>query len=341
MPKGVPKNGFRMTRARRDALNAGATMNEVRNIGAAATRGGSFSTASPVGFDVVSDETDEEIATKLAERFDVLETVTNAAIAGTARAMIVSGPPGLGKTYTVDKAIKEWDPNRSKHRTVKGYVRPTGLYKVLFANRHPNSVVIFDDSDSVFNDEVSVDMLKSVCDTTEERYVSYLSEATLIDEESGEPVPSEFLFEGTIIFITNTDFEAEIARGTRAAPHLEALVSRSLYIDLAMKTRRDYLVRIRQVIGHGMLREHGLNEVEEREVIDYIEENVESLRELSLRMAVKLAGMRKAMPHKWKSVAKIAALRDGGKKVPMPAEIVKRKLNNKNGNETYIVEKKS
>jgi hypothetical protein len=137
--------------------------------------------------------------------------------------------------------------------------------------------------------------------------VSWLSEGSLIDEESGERVPRSFDFEGTIIFISNYDFDAMIDRGHKLAPHLAALVSRSHYIDLQMKTRRDYLVRIRQVIKQGLLK--GLSETQQNDVISFIETNHNKLRELSLRMALKLGSLRK-QGHNWQKLAAVTCCKN-------------------------------
>ena len=95
-------------------------------------------------------------------------------------------------------------------------------------------------------------------------------------------------------------------RGHKLAPHLEALVSRSHYIDLGMKTRREYLVRIRQVIKQGLLNDLSL--AQRSDVILFIEQNVEKLRELSLRMAIKLGALRK-QSNDWQKMAKITCCR--------------------------------
>ena len=115
-------------------------------------------------------------------------------------------------------------------------------------------------------------------------------------------VPRNFQFDGTIIFISNYDFDAMIDRGHKLAPHLAALVSRAHYIDLAMKSRRDYLVRIRQVIDQGLLDHLSLGQ--RVEVKQFIERNSDSLRELSLRMAIKL-GHLAAQGGNWERIARI------------------------------------
>lgn len=251
-------------------------------------------------------ESEDQVETRIAERFDILETLTEACISGNSRALVVSGPAGLGKSYTVEQKLSQWDPNGVNHIIVKGYVRATGLLKTLYSYREAGQVVVFDDADAIFFDDVSLNILKAVCDTTERRRVSWLSEAKFVDEESGELVPRSFDFDGTVIFISNYDFDAMIDKGHKLAPHLQAIISRSHYIDLAMKSRRDYLVRIRQVIMQGLLDHLTLDE--KVDVMTFIEAYADNLRELSLRMALKIGALRKTTTN-WEKVAKVTCCR--------------------------------
>jgi len=285
MPRGVPKSGFRSSKK--------SSVERIANI--------------KVSYANLSKETEEEIDQRIAERFEILDVLTEACTVGNARALIVSGPAGLGKSYTVEKRLNEWDPNQVNHTIIKGYVRATGLVKLLYSYREENQVIVFDDADAIFFDDISLGLLKAVCDTTERRVVSWLSEGKLIDDETAAIIPRSFEFKGTIIFISNYDFDAMIDRGHKLAPHLEALVSRSHYIDLAMKTRRDYLVRIRQVIKQGLLGELTLEE--RSDVIMFIEQNSDKLRELSLRMAIKLGSLRK-QGNDWQRIAKITCCKN-------------------------------
>ena len=130
-----------------------------------------------------------------------------------------------------------------------------------------------------------------------------------MEDEDGGIIPKSFQFDGTVIFITNMDFDKEIDRGSKLAPHFTALISRSHYMDLAMKTKRDYLVRIRQVIRDGLLTKNGCSKQEEADVVAFIEDNVDSLRECSLRTVEKLAALYLASPTKWKQLADSVLLR--------------------------------
>lgn len=282
MPRGVPTNGFR--KSKKTPADA------------------------PV-LRVVAQETDADILEKIKERFEVLESLTNASIDGIARSLIVTGPAGLGKSFTVEEALTKDDPSNLRHTVIKGYVRATGLFRLLFEYRNKNNIIVFDDADSIFFDDVSLNILKSACDTTDSRRISWMSETKFISED-GDIIPSTFIFEGTIIFISNMDFDSMIERGHKLSPHLQALISRSHFIDLAMKTKRDYHMRIKQVIGEGMLTQRGYTKEMEADVLEFIDKNLDYLREISLRMALKLASLRKTNAANFHRYAKVTCCKN-------------------------------
>ena len=291
MPRGVPKAGFRLTRKRVASAN-GVAYSLPLSVARAVIQ--------PVLPPVV-EETEEQIRAKLAERFETLTDVANAAVDGRVRAVVVSGPAGLGKSSEVLAVLEKRKPF---YTMVSGFVRATGLYKTLYEYRHPGSVIVFDDADSIFNDDISLNLLKKACDTTKSRSISWLAESKMEDEE-GEKMPRTFEFEGTVIFITNYDFDDFISRGSRLSPHFEALVSRSQYLDLKMKTRKDYLTRIKMKLEDGMLRSRGLNKTDEDEILSFVEKNADILREVSLRGVIKIADLKAAMPDRWQSRARV------------------------------------
>ncbi len=296
MPRGVPKTGFRMTKNR---INSGFKVKTSKNVKTAVKQ-----EIAPREFvEPVKPETDEEIRTKLADRFSAMDKMTDATVNGINKSLIISGPAGLGKSYGVMKIAAEYEKQGRQVVVIKGFVRPTGLYKVLYEYRHPHCVVIFDDSDSIFTDDVSLNLLKGACDMTRTRKLYWLAE-TRMEDDGGDRLPTSFEFEGSIIFITNTDFDYVIAKGTRLAPHFEAMISRSIYLDLAMHSRRDYLVRIQMVIEEGMLRDAGLSDFDASELMMYIDNHCEQLRELSLRMVIKLANLMRMDRNNWQKLAK-------------------------------------
>ena len=70
------------------------------------------------------------------------------------------------------------------------------------------------------------------------------------------------------------------------------------------------IIRIKQVINNGLLDNKGLNKQEQKDCIDFIENNKEKLRELSLRIALKIAAIRKSNKPNWKSIARITCCRN-------------------------------
>jgi len=248
-------------------------------------------------------ETDEEIEARLSERFAILEDMIDTVATGDSRSLIISGPAGVGKSHTVMARLHTWGVTEAS--AVKGFVKATGLFKQLYRHRHPGMVLVLDDADSIFFDDVSLGFLKAVCDTNNSRTVSYLSEGILIDEETAERLPKQFQFNGAIVFITNYDFDDMISRGHRLAPHLQALISRSHYVDLSMKTTRDYIIRIRQAIRAGLLSRLGMDEQGTQDVIDFINTHQGKLREVSLRMAQKIAAVRRQGNANWAKVCEI------------------------------------
>ncbi len=284
MPRGVPTNGVRAKRRTRAEMDG-------------------VIVKKPVAI-----ESDVEIAQKLNDRFEILQELSEATVRGDVRALIVSGPAGLGKSYTVEQAVQAYDPDGIRSSHIKGYVRATGLFKLLYQHRLKGQVIVFDDADAIFFDDTALNILKAACDSSKSRTISWMSEAKFEDEE-GDKIPSRFTFEGTILFITNYDFDEMIERGHRLAPHLQALISRAHYIDLAMKTKRDYYIRIHQVIKLGLLSMNGYNKAEETDVVRFLDENFDRLRETSLRIVLKIADLRRSNPARFEKMARVTCCR--------------------------------
>jgi hypothetical protein len=71
---------------------------------------------------------------------------------------------------------------------------------------------------------------------------------------------------------------------------------------------RDKLLRIKQVVRDGMLRDMGMSQESENEIVDFIFDNAKYLREISLRMVKKVADLYCAMPDSWEEKAELTCL---------------------------------
>ena len=258
------------------------------------------------------EETDEETIERLRERFDMLEDMTKATKKGDVRAMIVSGPPGVGKSPGVEKVLGKHDliatlgERAPKYEVVKGAMSAIGLYCKLYKMADKDNVIVFDDCDSIFSDELSLNILKAALDSKKTRRIHWNTDSFKLRNEG---VPDSFEFKGSAIFITNIKFDN--VKSKKMRDHLEALESRCHYIDLAIDTDREKLLRIKQITNDGMLNEYKLTEETVQEIVDFCDINKKRLRELSLRTVLKVADLAKAFPEKWEAMAENTVMRRG------------------------------
>ena len=256
-------------------------------------------------------ETEEQIMTRIRERFDILHEMTKACVNGDIRAMIVSGPPGVGKSFGVEQEIEKatlFDKlagKRLRAEVVKGSATPIGLYQTLYKYSDSNCVLVFDDCDSILLDDVALNLLKGALDSGKKRTISWLSESSALRREG---IPDRFEFKGSVIFITNLKFDA--MKSQKLRDHLDALQSRCHYLDLTLDTMRDKVLRIKQIAKDGVLfQEYDFEPCVQDEIVEFMEANQNRLREMSLRMALKIADLRKSFEGNWKRMAETTCMK--------------------------------
>ena len=236
------------------------------------------------------------------QRFGFVRDMVTMLANGDQASVVVTGPGGLGKSHTVSAALTkagfldlssldelEIGDNVPKNsfRVVKGYSTPKGLYRTLYENR--NSVVVFDDCDSVLKDPVSVNLLKAALDSYSRRIISWRSEVR--DEE----LPNVFEFKGRVVFISN------LSSGSMD----QAIISRSLAVDLTM-TPVQKVERMRYLLTQDDFMPE-FDTVTKTDSMDLIASVVNDVKELSLRTLMQVIKIRKANPNgKWKDLATYA-----------------------------------
>ena len=272
--------------------------------------------AGPEGYEAAGEdveatvlaESDAEIVERIRERFDMLKDMTKAVKKGTVRAMIVSGPPGVGKSHGVEEvldryALMETMGGTKQHEVIKGATSALGLYCKLYKMADKGKVVVFDDCDSIFADELSLNILKAALDSKKNRTIHWNTDSFKLRNEG---VPDSFKFEASAIFITNLKFDK--VKG-KLREHLEALESRCHYMDLTIDSDKDKMLRIKQVTEDGMLDVYKLSDEVKEEIMDFIDINKGQLRELSLRTVLKVADLAVAFPDKWEAMAENTVMR--------------------------------
>jgi hypothetical protein len=255
-------------------------------------------------------ETDNQIIERMRERFSILDDMTQASIDGVVRGMVVTGPPGVGKSFGVEQVLEKnslFDVlanNKLRFEVIKGASSAIGLYKVLYNNADKNSVLVLDDCDTVLYDETSLNLLKAALDSCKKRKLSWNTDSALLRREG---IPDTFEFQGSVIFITNLKFDN--VRG-KIKDHLAAIMSRCHYLDLTMDTMREKVLRCKQIVADGMLNEYQFTAEEQNDLMNFMFENKEKMREISLRMVTKLADLKKSFgDEKWKRTAEVTCMR--------------------------------
>jgi len=237
------------------------------------------------------------------ERFKFVGDMVTMLANGQQSSVVVTGPGGLGKSFTVTKALEannlkdvssvaEFEVGttinaKRAFRVIKGYATPKGLYRALYENR--DGILVFDDCDSVLKDPVSISLLKGALDSYSKRIISW--RADIKDED----LPTVFEFKGRIIFISNySSWELD-----------QAIISRSMSVDLTMTTQQK-CDRMRHLISQSdFMPEYAATF--KSDAMDLIESLKDRVKELTLRTLIQATTIRKANPNgNWKNLAEYA-----------------------------------
>lgn len=242
-------------------------------------------------------ETEQEIYERIKTTYQTMYELVQAVATQSLNGLVISGAPGIGKSFTVESILNNLITDHVFHR---GYLKATGLYKLLWENRNPGQVIVLDDVD-LWNCETSLNILKSALELKESRLICWGSEYKMQDQDN-EEIPRYFEYQGSIIFLTNLQIRDMIQSGTKNSKHLEAIESRGLVLDLKIKSRKEILIKIKQTIDEGLLAHYGFTENETSEIFEFIEENLDKFHEVSLRLAEKVAKVYAAIPDKWREI---------------------------------------
>lgn len=131
------------------------------------------------------------------ERFAYLRELVSMVVKKIQPSMLLMGTAGVGKTWLVLDTLKKYGLKQDEDYFVcKGHSSPLGLYQTL--HDHRDSVLILDDYDSVFKNDISTNILKAGLDSYNKRFISWQS-----SRADAYGLERTFEFEGQIIFISN------------------------------------------------------------------------------------------------------------------------------------------
>ena len=233
------------------------------------------------------------------ERFGFVSDMVTMLANGAQSSVVVTGPGGLGKSYTVAQAL---DTNgfkdittlealevgarintKKSYRVIKGYSTPKGLYRLLYENK--DGVLVFDDCDSVLKDPVSLNLLKGALDSYSRRIISW--RADIRDED----LPTSFEFKGRVVFISNLS-SSQID---------QAIITRSMAVDLTMTTKQK-IERMRFIMESPDFMP-GVDKQFKVDAITLVDLLQDKVKELSLRTLLQVTNIRANAGANWRNLA--------------------------------------
>lgn len=274
MPRGVPKAGYRKTKNQKNG---------------------------PVSITKFNTEPVPVVESRFTinERFGFVSDMVTMLAVGDQASVIVTGPGGLGKSFTVTQALRQSGLqdvsltedfavgetlSKKSYRVIKGYSTPKGLYRTLYENK--DGVIVFDDCDSVLKDPVSLNLLKGALDSYSRRIISW--RADLRDDD----LPTTFEFKGRVIFISNLSSN-QID---------QAIITRSMAVDLSM-TPQQKIERMKFILDSDEFMPEYPRAMK-LDALNLIDSLRDTVKELSLRTLIQVTKIRKANPNgNWKSLA--------------------------------------
>jgi hypothetical protein len=258
-----------------------------------------------------TNETPEQRIARISERFSVMYMLAEGAVRRTIRSAIISGAAGVGKSFTVERVLNAAkDAGKvDKVTIVRGNLTGFNLFRLMYENSSERDIILIDDADSIYDDEDAMNLLKAGLDTNHERWISWYADNS---EIKADKLPKYFKYEGTMLFITNKDFQGIIDHTNNSmVPHMKALMSRSIYLDLMLHTMDDLLAwTTHMVVKHHILVQEGLSRTQEMEAVQWIEQHADRLRELSIRTVKKIGAFMRSHPDKWETLSRVTLLRD-------------------------------
>ena len=230
----------------------------------------------------------------LDEIMEDIGDVVRAVASGNVNGLMLSGKAGTGKTYTVTSTL---DKMGTPYTVVAGSASTPGIIAELY--KSSNGIIVFDDCDSVFDDQESRNIFKAALDTKKVRTISYkkqnpnfydidkVTPEKLEEFEAAGKIPNSFQFTGQIIFISNLKKEKLDPDG--------AIRSRSLIIDVSPD---DMTIMARMKTMLNDIEPLDMDMKEKLEVFEYIKDS----KNVSMRTFVKAANFKKTGMKNWKRI---------------------------------------
>lgn len=240
-----------------------------------------------------------------------LQLFLNSVLRGTHRAVIVSGPPGIGKTHATTAALELAGLKNNVNYTIcRGQTTALCLYQKLYMFRNQGQFVIIEDCDGLLGNDIALNILKGATDPKFNNISWNTSRAGQLTHQTGpnswQAIPTEFQFNGSVIIITNVSFD-HLRKG-KIADHWNALKDRCVPWMIPSGDIMYQYARIFYMVTKGNLLniddKTQLTPAQEQDLLEFLFSKLPSANRFSLRTAQTIAREMKSNPIGWKQLAK-------------------------------------
>lgn len=221
-----------------------------------------------------------KVEKSLEDTFLAMEELVSCVALGHSNGIFISGAAGSGKTYTVLAKMAELGlEEKTNFVMLKGFSTARGLFDAFQNN--PDKLFIIDDMDSALEDKTALNLLKSVLDTYPVRRVTW-------NKADG---CESFNFTGRIIFISNiTDSKSN---------HFKAVMTRVLNVSVG-NSREEIVARLIALMPKIA---ESLDDTARTEIKEFLSENINNFKNVSLRLLVHIVSLYKFDSIKWRKLA--------------------------------------
>jgi hypothetical protein len=223
-----------------------------------------------------------ERAFNVNTRYMFVDKLVDMVVGGSSNSLVITGPGGMGKSYSIFNRLKLNELGDADYHVVKGFSTPKALYRTL--HEQNGKIVVFDDCDSVLQNDTATNILKGALDSYSIREISWLTDAG-----SRDSLPNRFEFNGRVIFISNLHLSK--------VP--QPIQSRALFVDLSMTPDE----KIERITAIAPSLAGDIDHDQRMECIELLNHMRNRVRDLNYRTFMKVARIRKENPNCWREMS--------------------------------------
>lgn len=200
--------------------------------------------------------------TRLEKKQQTLKNMVKMIGQSNYHALFIASNGGTGKSYTITRTLEGLEQDMVLYNS---HCTNLQLYRVLFENRNNDSILFFDDCDSLYSNSIGLGILRSALYGQPNRIVTYNS------SQLPDDLPTRFETTSRFIFCANSI--------PKKNPMFDAVLSRCLVYKLDL-SNQEIIEQFRVMAANGY---PGCPAEAASEIIDFIEEQG-SEKQLSMRL---------------------------------------------------------